>query len=189
MTTDGGRLHLSQRARRGVLVAHVVSAGAWIGIDVVLGVLVFTAMLTSSTDTEALAYRALGLFAVWPLIVSGLASLATGVVLGLGTKFGLVRWWWVAVKLAMNVVLVTLVVVALRPGIADAVRHGESLAAGTPTGLDASSMFMPPIVSLTALTFATVLSVFKPWGRIRPARRLVTSTAGPRSSGDRAVVS
>jgi hypothetical protein len=36
-------------------------------------------------------------------------SLASGVVLGLGTKWGLIRYWWVAAKLVLNVVLVALV--------------------------------------------------------------------------------
>jgi hypothetical protein len=36
---------LGARMRKGVLVVHIVSAGAWIGIDVVMGVLIFTALL------------------------------------------------------------------------------------------------------------------------------------------------
>ena len=74
---------MGTRARKGVLIAHIASAGAWIGIDLVMGVLVFTAVLAENGDTRALCYRALELFAVWPLIVAGLLSLANGVVLGL----------------------------------------------------------------------------------------------------------
>ncbi len=33
------------------------------------------------------------LFAVWPLIATGLVCLASGGVLGLGTKWGLIRYW------------------------------------------------------------------------------------------------
>jgi hypothetical protein len=89
------------------------------------------------------------------------------VVLGLGTRFGLVRYWWVAVKLAMNVVLCLLVVFALRPGLGEVVEHGRVLAAGGVSDADISSLFFPPAVSLAALSAATVLAVFKPWGRIR----------------------
>ena len=164
-TTETPRL--GRRARRVALIAHIVAAGAWIGIDVVLGVLVFTALLTSDTGTEALCYRALELFAVWPLVAAGVATLVTGVVLGLGTRYGLVRWWWVFVKLVMNVVLVVLVVFLLRPGIADAATYGEALAAGERLDLDVGGLPFPPIVSGTALVVATVLSVVKPWGRLR----------------------
>ena len=150
-----------------MLTVHILGAGAWIGIDVVLGVMVFTAMLTTSTETEALCYRVLELFAVWPLIGAGIVTLTSGIVLGLGTKYGLVRYWWVAVKLVLNVVLVGLVVFALRPGLAEAAAYGEQLAAGGAEPADVGSLVFPPVVSGLALVTATVLSVFKPWGRVR----------------------
>ena len=150
-----------------MLTVHILGAGAWIGIDVVLGVLVFTAMFTSNPDTAALCYRVLELFAVWPLIAAGLVTLVSGVVLGLGTKYGLLRYRWVAVKLALNVVLVGLVVFALRPGLVEAAAYGEQLAAGGPPTLDVGNLAFPPVVSGMALTIATILSVFKPWGRLR----------------------
>ncbi len=37
---------------------------------------------------------------------------------------------------------------------------------GRPPEGDVSQLFFPPAVSLTLLTFATYLGVFKPWGRI-----------------------
>ncbi|MPY92633.1 MAG: hypothetical protein GEV08_06045 [Acidimicrobiia bacterium] len=150
-----------------MLTVHILGAGAWVGIDVVLGVLVFTAVFTGSTRTEALCYQALELFAVWPLLTAGLVTLVSGVVLGLGTNYGLVKYWWVAVKLALNLLLVTLVAFALRPGVAEAARHGEALAAGGPSDASVSDMVFPPIVSTVALVAATILAVYKPWGRIR----------------------
>ena len=158
---------LGAKTRKGVLVVHAVSAGAWIGIDVVMGVLVFTALLAGSEGTRALCYQALELFAVWPLIVTGLVCLASGVVLGLGTKYGLVRYWWVAIKLALNVVLVVLVVFVLRPGVIEMAEQGRRFMAGEPASLAVGGLIFPPIVSASALLVATVLAVFKPWGRIR----------------------
>ena len=167
-STTAGRL--SRRGRRAVLTVHIIAAGAWIGIDVVLGVLVFTALATDSTATEALCYRALELFAVWPLLAAGLVTLASGIVLGLGTSYGLIRYWWVAVKLVLNVLLVALVAFALRPGLAEAAAYGELLAAGGSGGADVADLVFPPVVSGVALVTATVLSVFKPWGRLRRVR-------------------
>lgn len=160
---------LNGRARKLVLLAHIVSAGAWIGIDVVLAVLVFTSILSDDAATKALSYQALELFAVWPLVIAGLICLATGVVLGLGSKYGLVRYWWVAVKLVMNIVLSTLTLVALRPGVYEAAEQGERLAAGEVSTLAASDLIFPPIVSGAALLVAFTISVFKPWGRTRKA--------------------
>jgi hypothetical protein len=163
------RWRMRPRTRKGVLVAHIVAAGAWIGLDVMLGVLVFTPLLTSDTAVAALCYQAMPLL-FWPILVSGLMSLLTGVVLGLGTHHGLVRHWWVLVKLVLNVVLAALVVVLLGPAMDEAAEAGKRLAAGVPAGVDLSSLVFPPIVSGTSLVVATVLAVYKPWGRVRATR-------------------
>lgn len=72
-----------------------------------------------------------------------------------------------AIKLVVNVVLCVLIVVALRPAMPEVVEHGRILAGGGASPIDVSQLFFPPAVSLTALSFATVLGVIKPWGRIR----------------------
>jgi hypothetical protein len=170
MSIDGlVRGRMRPRTRKGVLVAHIVAAGAWIGLDVMLGVLVFTPLLTSDPTAAALCYQVMPLL-FWPILVSGLTCLATGVVLGMGTHHGLVRHWWVLVKLTLNLVLTSLVVVLLGPGMADAAEAGRHLAAGGPVDIDLSNLVFPPIVSGTSLVVATVLAVYKPWGRVRPTR-------------------
>lgn len=161
---------LGLKARRLTLVAHIVSAGAWIGIDVMVGVLVTAGWFTADAALRGLAYQALGTWVVGPMLASGLVCLVTGLLLGLGTRYGLVRYWWVAVKLVMNVVLCVLIISALGPQMPDLVEHGRILASGGEPSMDVTNLFFPPIVSLSTLTIATVLAVFKPWGRIRRAR-------------------
>jgi hypothetical protein len=161
------RWRMRPRTRKGVLVAHIVAAGAWIGLDVMLGVLVFTPLLTSDVAVAALCYQVLPLL-LWPILLSGLMCLVTGIVLGVGTHHGLVRYWWVLVKLVLNVVLTLLVLVLLHPGMDEAAEAGRQLAAGGPAGADLSNLVFPPIVSGASLVVATVLAVYKPWGRVRP---------------------
>ena len=168
MATTVVKGRMRPRTRKGVLVAHIVAAGAWIGLDVVLAVLVFTPLLTSDTAAAALCYQAMPLL-FWPILVSGLTCLGTGLVLGMGTHHGLLRHWWVLVKLVLNTVLTSLVVVLLGPGMAEAAEAGRRLAAGLPVDVDLSNMVFPPIVSGTSLLVATVLAVYKPWGRVRRA--------------------
>jgi hypothetical protein len=160
---------LGARTRKGFLVVHKASAGAWIGIDVVMAAVVFTALLADDY-TKALCYRALEMFVVWPLFASGLVCLASGIVLGLGTKWGLLRYWWVAVKLALNVVLVVLVTFALRPGVSEMAERGLRYMTGEAASLAVGDLIFPPIVSTSALLIAFVLAVFKPWGRLRKGR-------------------
>ena len=141
-------------------------------MDIIMGVLVFTALGTDDASTKALSLQALELFAVWPLLATGFVCLASGVVLGLGTKWGLVRYWWVAIKLVINVVLVVLVAFLLRPGVIEAAERGRRLVAGEIASLPVGDMVFPPVVSTSALLIATVLAVFKPWGRTRKRKSI-----------------
>ena len=104
-------------------------------------------------------------FATWPMVAVGSLTLASGVVLGLGSRYGLVRYTWVLVKLVLNVVLVVLVVVTLSPEVGALAEKGRAaLASGSPMAFDPGMLF-PPVVSSTAVAFAIALSVIKPWGR------------------------
>ena len=156
--------------RKAVLVVHIVSVGAWIGIDVVMAIFVFTALLTKNDPIKALCYQALDVFVVWPLVGAGLVCLASGVVLGLGSKYGLVRFWWVAIKLVLNIMLTSLALLVLRVGIPQIAEDGQRLAAGESVSTTAGDLVFPPIVSPLALLAAVLLSVFKPWGRLRRNR-------------------
>ena len=169
-TPGNRRLRLSRGWHRATLVTHIVAAGAWIGIDVIVAVLVLTGQFGGDIAVRSLAYRALAAFVVWPMLTAGLVSLVTGLILGMATTWGLLRYWWVAVKLALNLVLCTLIVLVLQPGMGEVSRYGENLLTGTPDPSTVSTLFFPPAVSLTTLTLATVLAVFKPWGRIRARR-------------------
>lgn len=161
------RIRLSRGWHKATVAAHIVSAGAWIGIDVIVAVLVITGRFGGDPALRSLAYRALAAFVVWPMLASGLLCLVTGLVLGLATTWGLLRYWWVAVKLALNLVLCTLILAVLQPGMGEVAGYGRDLLGGSPDPAAVSSLFFPPAVSLTALTWATVLAVAKPWGRIR----------------------
>lgn len=158
---------LSRPARRVALIVHVAASGAWLGLELALGALVLTALLTSSTATEAACLQAIEVVAVGPMIVTGALTLASGIALGLGTKWGLLRYRWVAVKLVLNVVLLVLVLLARRPGAAEVAEVGRELAAGRTTEGGPGDLIFPPLVSTLALSFAITISVLKPWGRLR----------------------
>jgi hypothetical protein len=99
-------------------------------------------------------------------VPAGLAAATTGVLLGLGTKWGLARYWWVLAKEIIVVPVVVTDLLLVAPGAHDAV-HGQL--SGAP--LD------PAIAHCVVLIAATVLSLVKPFGRIRAARRDLASSA------------
>jgi hypothetical protein len=74
--------------RRTTLLAHIVSAGAWIGIDVIVAVLVLAGWFADDVTVRGLADKELATFVVRPMLTAGLVSLATGLLLGLGSSYG-----------------------------------------------------------------------------------------------------
>ena len=126
---------MTREMRKFVLLTHVLSSVSWIGVDLVMAVLSFRGLASDDPQTVATAYGALAMFCVPLLLTLGLLSLASGVTLGLGTRFGLVRYWWVATKLVISLLLTTLVLVALRPTLGDAaVRGRDRRRLACPTG-------------------------------------------------------
>ncbi|WP_115788345.1 hypothetical protein [Arthrobacter silvisoli] len=170
----GERPLLPQGWRKLVLVLHITGGVGWMGLDVGLLFLVFTGLLTDSGRTAVAVYTALGIFVPPAVIILSLLMLATGLVQGLWTKWGLVEYWWVLVKLLLGIVLTVLVFVALLPavgslpaGLGDA--DGASGAAVRHAlGAAPVQLLFPPIVSFLSLGFALVLAIYKPWGRVRP---------------------
>jgi uncharacterized membrane protein len=143
-------IRLGSRQRKWILVLHIAAAGIWLGLGIVVAVLVFTARGAADPQTAAFCFQALELLTIWPMVVAVLGSLVTGLLLGMGTKYGLLRYWWVAVKLATNLVLSTLVVVLLRPGLHVAGGYGRRIADGLPADFDSSSLMFPPIMAASA---------------------------------------
>lgn len=160
---------LPRRVRQVLLVVHILAAGIWIGVDVIVAVLVLAGRFSADPDTRLLAGEALVTFVFWPMLAAGLGTLISGIALGVGTKWGLLRYRWVAVKLGLNVLLCLATVVALRPAL-DLLR--------TDPGAMPDDLFFPPAVSLVSLSLATALAVMKPWGRLRRASARPSGAAG-----------
>ena len=156
---------LSGRARKAVLLVHILSAAAWLGIDLALGILVVVALSTEDVGTAGVAIQAVDLFAIWPMFGASVVCMASGVVLGLGSKYGIIRYWWVATKLFLNAGMSLLIAFALRPGVREAADIGRRMLDGDPAAVIPSGILHPVVVAPTLLLFAYFLSVFKPWGR------------------------
>ena len=165
------RDRLSRRQRHAVLVLHIVSAVGWIGVDLALLPLVLTGLTTDDGQTAAAAFGAVAILVPWTVPALSLLIVSTGVLLGLGTRWGLVRYWWVAVKLVLSLILTTLVFVALLPGVTAIDVTGATSADEVRAALGEPMNFLyPPVVSGLTLLAAVVLSVTKPHSRVQRRR-------------------
>lgn len=162
---------LAPKVRKGILLVHIIMAVGWMGVDIAVLALLITARTTSDVTLVASAFNALRIIIPVTVPPLSLGILASGLLLGLGTPWGLLRYWWVLIKLALSLLMTVLVFTSLVPGVraldildlpaasADAVR--------TSLGSLATDLMFPPVVSFLLLGVAALLSVFKP-GRLTP---------------------
>jgi purine-cytosine permease-like protein len=166
------RLRLGRTTRRLILLTHLIAALGWLGVDVVIGVLAVTGFTADDPTRIAASYVALNTFAVPLLLIFGLSALGSGLLLSLGSRWGIVRYWWVTAKLIINLILSGLVLVALQPRVtaaAEQVAHVDATLHDR-LGTIASDLLYPAFVSGAALVAAACIAVFKPWGRTPWAR-------------------
>lgn len=150
---------VTPRLRKALLTLHVATAVGWLGVDLVLLTLGIAGL--SGVD-PAVVYPALGL--VGRVLFAPLSVVAwlVGVLTALLTPWGLMKHWWVVVKLVITTVMLGLVLLALYPNLTDAWVLGADL-----PDRERLDLVVAPAVSSTLLLIATVLSSYKPWGRIR----------------------
>jgi hypothetical protein len=171
---------LTPAARNTVLVLHVIMGIGWMGVDIALFALLMTARTTDNAALVVSSFNAFGMIVPVAVPPLSLGILATGVTLGLGTRWGLIRYWWVLVKLLLSLVMTALVSLSLLPAISNmAILADTTLSAAAvraSLGELPTMLMFPPIVSFLMLGTATVLSIFKPWRRTPWSR---DSDAGP----------
>lgn len=170
-TASAIRLRMKAPVRKLVLLLHIMSAGIWLGLDVAMAFAIFTALNTDDRQLAAALFQALETITVVPLLSTGVVCLITGLFLGWGSRYGIVRYWWVLIKIVLNLILTALVLLSLQSGVQEVGEYGARLITDPTATTDLSNIVYPPIVSPTALTIAMLLAVFKPWGRIRKRSR------------------
>lgn len=159
--TRPGPPRLPRNARRFLLTAHVVTSVGWLGVAYALLVMALSAQAATDPGTRAATYTLMLSFDDAAMLPLGLAALVTGVILGVGSHWGLIRHWWVAAKLVLNVAVLVVPMLTRHPALVDAV---DTARAGLLTD-PAQQVLDGSIASVVVLTVATVLSVYKPWGR------------------------
>ena len=158
---------LKRPVRRAILVVHVAASAGWLGLTLGLLALALTAYTTEPASMIEASYRSMNVFTDWLVLPVALLTLLSGLVLSLGTKWGLARHRWVCIKFWLTVATTTASVLMLRPGVS---RAADIVASGGVVA-DPRDLLMGPAVSLAAYLFMMVISVLKPWGLTRRGRR------------------
>ncbi len=89
--------------RKFALTVHLTCSVGWIGAVAAFLVLVVAAMTSQDAQTLRACWIAMDLIGRFAIIPFALASLLTGLVMSLGTKWGLFRHYWVVFSLVLTI--------------------------------------------------------------------------------------
>lgn len=182
---------MTPKIRKLILTAHVVSTVGWMGAIAAFLALAVSAITSHETRLTTSAYIAMTVIG-WRVIVPlGAASLLTGLVLSLGTAWGLFRHYWVIVKFVLTVVATGLLL--LHMTLADRLAEFVSQPAffGPQFHGPRIQIMGDAAGALMLLIANTVLSVYKPRGmtayglRKQHALAIATSETGYVAESDR----
>lgn len=159
---------MAPRARKLALAAHLTFSVGWIGAVVAYLVLGVAAVASDDPTTIRGAWVAMEMTGWYVIVPLALASLLTGLLMALGTRWGLFRHYWVLFSLALTVIA-TVVLLLHMPTVsstADIARRAEGPQLET-LGGDLGH----PAIGLGVLLVIQVLNVYKPRGMTRHGQR------------------
>ena len=155
---------MSPGLRKFALTAHVTSSIGWFGAVAAFLALAIVGLTSQDVKYVRAAYLAMEL-TTWLVIVPlALASLLTGVVSSLGTKWGLFRYYWVLLKLVITILATLILLVHTQPIELLAGVAAKTTALGAYLQSRQLLMVVASSATLVVLIVLTVLSVYKPQG-------------------------
>lgn len=157
-------MRMSPAVRRSALTVHVTVSVGWLGAVAAFLVVAVAGARSADGQRAAAAYLAAELITWWLIVPLCLASLASGVVQSVGTSWGLLRHYWVVIKLGLTVVATVLLLLHTRPiGVLAAAAADGSVLTPPMAGLRTQLVF-DAAAAVLVLLVATVLAVVKPRG-------------------------
>jgi hypothetical protein len=163
---------MTPRLRKLALTAHVVSSVGWLGAVAASLALAVAGLISQDAPMVRASYIAMNAIGEVVLVPLALASLVTGLVQALGTTWGLLRHYWILIKLLINVfativLLLYMQILGYLAGLA-----AQTASPGADLGvLRNGSPVAHAGAALLLLLVATTLSVYKPRGMTRYGQR------------------
>ena len=154
--------------RKLALTAHLTSSVGWIGAVVAYLGLGLAAGTSRDAQTVRAAWIAMELTGWFVIVPLALAALLTGLVLSLGTPWGLFRHYWVVIALALTIVS-TVVLLLHMPTVSNVANVARE-ADGAVLRRLGGDLFHAGL-GLVVLLAITVLNVYKPRGMTRYGHR------------------
>ena len=154
---------MSPGLRKFALAVHVLCSVGWLGAVAAYIVLDVTAATSQDAQAVRAAYLAMEWIAWYVIVPLAFAALITGLVMSLGTPWGLFRHYWVVISLMLTIFATVVLLVETQT-----ISHSADIAADPITSGDdlraLGSTLGHSIGGTVVLLVILVLNVYKPRG-------------------------
>jgi hypothetical protein len=150
--------------RKFTLTVHLSCSVGWVGAVVAYLALGVSAVTSHDAETVRAAWIAMELTGWFVIVPLAVAALLTGLVMALGTPWGLFRYYWVLITLMLTI-LATVVLLLHMPTVSSLADMARAADAADLRRLG-GDLFHPGL-GLVVLLAIMVLNVYKPRGLTR----------------------
>lgn len=154
---------MQPRVRKFVLATHLTVSVGWVGAVAAYIALDLVASTGQEPQSLRAAYIGMGQIALYVIVPLAIGSLVTGLIVSLGTKWGLFRHWWVLISFVLTVFATAVLLIETMT-----IRSLAAMAAdpATPTEhlRSLGGTLLHSIGGTVVLLVILVLNVYKPRG-------------------------
>jgi hypothetical protein len=147
--------------RKLALIVHLTASVGWIGAVIAYLALNVSAITNQDVQTVRAAWIAMEVTGWYVIVPLAFAALLTGLVMSLGTQWGLFRHYWVLITLGLTILCTVILLAHMRTvsAVASMAREPDS------AQLDhLGGDLLHPGVGLLVLLVILALNVYKPGG-------------------------
>jgi hypothetical protein len=150
--------------RKLVLAVHLTFSVGWIGTVIGYLALGITAVTSESVRTIRASWTAMEIIGWYVIVPLAIASLLTGLVMALGTKWGLFRHYWVAISFILTV-FATVILLLHMPSVTASAELAQRAEGASLEALGGD--LGHPSIGLGVLLAIQTLNIYKPQGLTR----------------------
>ena len=154
--------------RRAALAVHVIAAVGWVGAAAAYLALGVVAVFSDQPQTVRAAWIGMEVTGWLVIVPLGCLAYLTGLLMSLGTTWGLIRHYWVLFALVLTTLALTVLILHMPTVSATAQTARVSEDA---TVLQLGGDIVHPGLGLLVLVVVAVLNLYKPRGRTRYGQR------------------
>ena len=159
---------MSPAVRKAALTVHLTVSVGWIGGVISYLALGLWAVNTTDDPSIRAAWAAMDTIGCYAIVPLAAASLATGVVMALGTRWGLFRHYWVVISLILTAIALAVLLLHM-PDVTATARFAATASGDQLTSLGGD--LAHPAIGLVLLLVVQTLNLYKPKGLTRYGRR------------------